>query len=53
MENQNNNEIVNERKTSIENHSNNNNIEDQFASALPEWNLVPPAIVIKRVKRSI
>lgn len=52
MENQNNNEIVNERKSSIENQSN-NNIEDQFASALPEWNLVPPAIVIKRVKRSI
>jgi len=51
MENQNNNEIVNEKKSSLENQT--NNIEDQFASALPDWNLVPPAVVIKRVKRSI
>ena len=52
MENQNNNELVNERKSSLENKTN-NSIEDQFASAIPEWNLVPPAIVIKRVKRTI
>lgn len=25
--------------------------EDDFASAFPEWNLLPPSMVIKRVKR--
>jgi len=26
---------------------------DEFASTLPQWNLVPPTTVIKRVKRVI
>lgn len=26
---------------------------DEFASALPQWDLLPPAMVIRRVKRNI
>lgn len=28
-------------------------IEDEFASAFPQWDLLPPAILIKRVRRGI
>lgn len=26
---------------------------DEFASAFPEWDLVPPAVVVKRIRRNI
>jgi hypothetical protein len=31
----------------------NNNPMDEFASGLPSWDLTPPLMVIKRVKRNI
>lgn len=28
-------------------------IKDEFASAFPSWDLTPPAVVVKRVRRKI
>lgn len=30
---------------------NNEKAADEFAAAFPEWDLVPPAVVVKRVRR--
>lgn len=44
------------KKSEVQNDSVNNKSEtktNDFAAAFPEWDLTPPAVVVKRVRRGI
>ncbi|GAA0725304.1 hypothetical protein GCM10008905_20440 [Clostridium malenominatum] len=44
------------KNTEVNKDSDNNKMEsttDDFAAAFPEWDLTPPAVVVKRVRRGI
>ncbi|GAA0742238.1 hypothetical protein [Clostridium oceanicum] len=44
------------KENKVQNDERNNNSEksiNDFASVFPEWDLTPPAVVVKRVRRKI
>ncbi len=46
--------VVEEKKEEINQRTENlKKDNDEFANAFPEWNLVPPSVLIKRVRRTI
>lgn len=53
LENDNKNNVLTNDTNKISDLESSKQIVDEFASAFPDWNLVPPLQVIKRVRRSI